>query len=124
MSRSAFFDQGLQVGLEACAVLTRMLQNQLDQATLARAKVSMDPTARQAVKQRDRLLGEELCELVGGHVVPVTGTAREKREMREEQEGSNKLPRRVPPFSQVSRFPRLRDTSDALMAIPPARLGG
>jgi hypothetical protein len=68
-SRSTFSEQYLQVGFETCAVLTRVLEDQFDQAALARAEVSMDSTARQAVKDRNRLLSEKLFELVGGHVV-------------------------------------------------------
>jgi hypothetical protein len=45
-SRSTFSEQRLQVGFETCAVLTRMLEDQLDQPALTRAEMSMDATAR------------------------------------------------------------------------------
>jgi hypothetical protein len=100
-----------------------MLEDQLDQAALACAEMSMNATARQTVQERDGLLSEKYFEFVGGHVFLVTRTVREKRDLREKREGSKILPRRVPPFPRVSRFPRLRDTSDALTAIPPVRRG-
>jgi hypothetical protein len=105
-SQSTFTEQRLQVGFETSAVLTRMLEDQLDQASLARAEVSMDSTACQSVKERNRLLSEKLLEFVGGHVFPVKRSAREKRDSREGRDGTKRLSRRVPPVPHVSPFPR------------------
>ncbi len=68
-SRATLSDQRLQVGFETRAVLTCILEDQLDQTALAGTKVSMDATPRQSVEQRNGLLGKELFELVGGHHV-------------------------------------------------------
>ena len=44
-----------------------MLNDQLDETTLAGAEMSVDTTARQAVEDLHWLLGEELFKFVGGH---------------------------------------------------------
>lgn len=44
-----------------------MLNDQLDETALAGAEMSVDTTARQAMKDRDWLLSEKFFELVGGH---------------------------------------------------------
>lgn len=70
-----------------------MLEDQLNQAALACAEVSMDSTARQALKEPDRLLSEKFFEFVSGHIVLVTRIVPEKRGLHEEQDGSNLLTR-------------------------------
>lgn len=62
-----FCDQGLYVRFEAGEILTRMLENHLDQASFAGPKVPMNAAARQAMQDRNRLLNEQLFEFVDGH---------------------------------------------------------
>jgi hypothetical protein len=62
-----FSNQRLQIRFEACTILARVLEDQLDQAALAGPEVPMDATARQAMQDRYRLLCEELFEFVGCH---------------------------------------------------------
>lgn len=71
--RPPVFDQSLQIGLEPGAVLTGMLQQQLDQSPLSGPEMPVHAPARQPVQHRDRLLGEQLFKFVGGHRTPVIG---------------------------------------------------
>jgi len=60
-------DQGHQVGLEACAILGGVAQQDLDQAAFACAEMSLNAPARKTVQERDRLLSQESFEFFGSH---------------------------------------------------------
>ena len=62
-----FSNQCLQIGFEACAILARMLEDQFNEAPLARSKVSLNTSARQAMENRYWLLSEEFFKFVGRH---------------------------------------------------------
>jgi hypothetical protein len=64
-------DQSHQVGLEACAILCGVAQQDFDQTAFTCAEMSLDAPARKTVQERDRLLSQELFEFFGGHVNPV-----------------------------------------------------
>ncbi|MBH0190407.1 MAG: hypothetical protein HP492_01285 [Nitrospira sp.] len=51
-------DQCLYIRFKAGEILTRMLENQFDQASFAGPKVPMNAAARQAMQDRNRLLNE------------------------------------------------------------------
>ncbi len=60
-------DQGHQIGLKTCAVLSGVAQQDLDQAAFARAEMSLNSPASKTVQERDRLLSQELFEFFGSH---------------------------------------------------------
>jgi len=60
-------DQGLEVGLKSWTIFRGVAQQDLDQAALPRAEMSLHAAAREAVQERDRLLNQQLFEFFGGH---------------------------------------------------------
>jgi hypothetical protein len=49
-------DQGQEVGLKTCAIFGGVAQQNFDQATFARAKMSLNASARKTVQESNRLL--------------------------------------------------------------------
>jgi hypothetical protein len=64
-------DQGHQIRLKTCAVLSGVAQQNLDQTAFARAKMSLNSPASKTVQERDRLLSQELFKFFGSHLYAV-----------------------------------------------------
>ena len=66
-----FLDEGGQIGFQSGAIFSRSLEEQLDELTFARTKMPTDASPCQSVQEGDRLLHQELFELVRRHEIPV-----------------------------------------------------
>ena len=66
-----FLDEGGEIGFQSGAIFSRSLKEQLDEFTFAGTKMPTDSSPCQSVQEGDRLLHQELFELVCRHEIPV-----------------------------------------------------